>query len=109
MFDTTLVGVAGLEMRNIANTSRFVVLKHVVIKLQSASATGLDTNEAQDQQYAKFYKKCNIPIEFSSTTGALTEIKSNNLFLLAGCQGGTDNSNGAIQMTGVVRIRFTDV
>jgi len=88
---------------NMANSERFVILKRIVVKcVPGAGATTAFGNWSQAVDY---YKKCNIPVEFSSTTGAITEIKSNNIFLLAG-----EDSQGddAITCIGNARLRFSD-
>jgi len=53
----------------------------------------------------EMYKKCNIPIEYSGTTGAITEIRSNNIFLLASSDGQADD---LVTMVGNCRVRFSD-
>lgn len=49
-------------------------------------------------------RTCEIPIEFSSTTGAITEIKSNNL----GCLIVGLNSSSTVELDGRVRLRYTE-
>lgn len=91
---------AGLHMRNIENGARFKVLKHMTFKLNSdAGVAGAFDGDYQQQD---IFIKCNIPVSYSSTTGAITEIKSNNLFVVRG-------STGAVAgFDGVCRIRYTD-
>lgn len=91
------------SFRNMANSSRFKILKHWVVPFNpGAGVTTAWNNTVRSYQY---YKACNIPIEFSSTTGAITEIKSNNLFLLAGTDGQSDD---IVSVAGAVRVRFSD-
>lgn len=90
-------------MRNLSNSQRFVVLKKWAWTLTAQA--GVATAFAVTQRRFEFYKKCNIPLEFSSTTGAITELRSNNLFLLAGAD---NNSDDTIQMIGNTRVRFSD-
>jgi len=93
---------AGTALRNLANSSRFTILKKWVRQMSpQAGVSGAYNTQAK---HFNWYKKCNIPIEYSSTTGALTEIRSNNLFLIAGC----DTVDDLITMTGVTRVRFSD-
>lgn len=88
---------------NVDNSQRFVILRKFVI--QTESKAGVATAWALSCRPWTFYKKVNIPIDFSSTTGAITEIRSNNLFLLAGTnQTGDDLTN----VTATCRLRFTD-
>lgn len=91
-------------MINLDNSERFVILKRFDMVLQAGA--GVATAFGRDQKQIEYYKKCNIPIEYSSTAGAITEIKSNNLFFLAGTDQTTDDTVGCI---GTVRVRFTDL
>lgn len=52
--------------------------------------------------------ECNIPIEFDSSvaTGAITSIRSNNLFLIFGLH--PTNADDAIKVDGVTRVTFRD-
>lgn len=96
-------GDLNIAMRNLANSSRFVVLKKWKFGINSqAGATTAYNNQSRPLDY---YKKCNIPIEYSSTTGAITEIKSNNLFLMAGCNALLDD---LVTISGTCRLRFSD-
>jgi len=88
---------------NLANSQRFVVLKKM--KYTMAPSAGVTTAYNNSTRAYDLYKKCNIPLEFSSTTGAITEIRSNNVFLLAGTDGQSDDT---ISCVGVTRIRFSD-
>lgn len=92
-------------MVNMANSERFVILKRFVIPFQAGAGTA--ASFGQDRKPLEFFHKCNLPLEFSSTTGAVTELKSNNLFLLAGSDGasGTDD---AVNIEGTCRLRYSD-
>lgn len=99
---------AGLvaALPNLDNSDRFVILKKMLIPVGPqygvVGAVGSAEVKAVD-----WYHKCNIPIEFDSTaaTGAITTIRSNNVFLLAGSSGVTDD---AYSFTGNARVRFSD-
>lgn len=82
--DVLTSNAMGSALVNLANTDRFVILGRKSWKLQSAA--GVSAAYARDQIPWSFYKKLNVPIEFdsSSTSGAITTIRSNNIFLLAG-------------------------
>ncbi len=90
---------------NLANQSRFRVLKDWLETMDSPGGAG-DGSVANDwsgkQHVFKYHKKCNIPIEFNSTTGAVTEITSNNIIVLA-----LANNTNAIWSIWC-RLRFTD-
>lgn len=94
----------GVAMINLANSERFKILKRFVIPLQAGA--GVQTAFGRDDKPLDFYKKCKIPLEFSGITGAITELKSNNIFFLAGTDGGGDDN---VQFTGTTRLRFTDL
>lgn len=89
---------------NLANSDRFRILRKFRVNLtsqanQSASVPS-NTNKCLE-----FYYKCNIPIQYSSTTGAIGEIKSNNLFYILGSDGQSDDT---VTMNGTTRVRFLD-
>lgn len=90
---------AAETLRELSNSSRFWVMKRWVHIIDPKVASGDITKNIS------FYKKLNIPIEFNSTTGALTEICCNNLFLMAG----SSNTGAAVTtLVGTCRLRFTD-
>jgi len=90
-------------LRNLANESRFKILKRFIVPL--VSQAGATTAYNNVNVPVDWYYRCEIPLEFSSTTGAITELRSNNLFILAGTEGSTDD---AITMSGVCRVRYSD-
>ena len=70
---------------NLANKGRFVILKDKTYELNAiaaASKTASTITYGTVSLYDRYKKSCSIPIEFDSTTGALTEIRSNNLGIL---------------------------
>jgi len=93
-------GVIGEEMRNIANGDRFKILKHFNIRLDASA--GVAAAFSGDSQQDDFYLKCNIPVTYNSTAGAIAEIKANSLFMCYGSVQGIANA------TGTARIRYTD-
>lgn len=90
-------------MHNLSNSQRFVVLKawHWVFN----GGAGVTTAYNSMAKYMEYYTKCTIPIEYSSTAGVIAELKSNNIFLIAGADGNTDD---LISFTGQTRLRFSD-
>jgi len=96
---------SGLQVafRNLANVGRFVILKKLVMNFTPPS--GVTTAYNNVSKPFDFYLKCNYPIEFSSTTGAIGEIRSNNIFLLAGSDGNTDD---LVTVNGACRVRYSD-
>jgi len=89
---------------NLANSQRFVILKKIVRTIEPKA--GVSTAFNGSTQHIEFYKKCNIPIEYSSTTGAITEIRSNNIFIIAGSYPAPEDD--LIGCAGNVRVRFSD-
>lgn len=90
-------------MRNLANGDRFRVLK--IFTFPMIASAGVTTAYNNVTMPWTYYGKCNIPLEFSGTTGAITELRTNNLFLLAGTDGSSDDTP---VVGGVVRLRFSD-
>lgn len=91
-----------VALRNLANSERFVVLKHFVLDV--GAIAGVSTVWDQVCRSIMWNKKCNIPLEFSSTTGAITEIKSNNIFIMAGAAFTDD----VWAFQGKCRLRYSD-
>lgn len=88
-------------MLNLNNSGRFRILKHWVMKFEAKS--GVTTAYNNDTKAFEFYKRCNIKVDWSGTSGAITEIRSNNLFLIAGSDGDSDD---LITLSGTARVRF---
>lgn len=88
------------NMHNLANSSRFIIIKRWEVQVRSNA--GVATAYSGDAKQIKYHKRCNIPMEYSSTAGAITEIKSNNLFLVAGSYFGDDLTT----FNGTCRLRF---
>jgi len=102
VFDSSAANDAtSFAMLNLNNSGRFRILKHMRWEFNPpAGATGAYNNVIQQ---CEFFKKCSIPVDWSSTTGALTEIRSNNIFLMAGSAG---TANDLVTFTGRARLRF---
>lgn len=97
--------------RNLANTQRFRILKDWILTPSNFAATTTDnwataanTVLLSPNTKLKFNMKCQIPLEFSSTTGAITELRSNNLCIMAISNSGDDTNNVVL----ACRVRFTD-
>lgn len=92
-----------IAFNNLSNSQRFMILKK--FKWTMVPTAGVTTAYNNTTKHFEKFKKCNIPLEFSSTTGAITELRSNNVFLLAGTDGLSDDT---ITMNGACRVRFSD-
>jgi len=102
-FSDVFVGSDGSRaVRNLANADRFVVLKKWSIPINSTAGDGAAFYSSNKN--IKYYKKCKIPMVFNGATGAITEIRSNNIFLLAS----SFNTDDLTQFLGTTRIRFSD-
>lgn len=88
---------------NLANSERFVILKRFVTK--HACSAGVQTAFSQTSEPMEWFHKCNIPILFDASAGAITDLTSNNIFLIAGTDGQGDD---LVAVDGRVRLRFSD-
>lgn len=92
---------------NLANQGRFRVLydKARTIRASAVAQTAAGTFSTYLEQYDwRFAKTCNIPVEFSGVTGAIGEIRSNNIGVLAIC----GDSDGPPDVQYTARVRFSD-
>jgi len=88
---------------NLANEGRFVILKRWVVVLNPGSGATTAYNNTKRALWWK--KNLNVPIMYdaSATTGALTTIRSNNIFFVTG-----SGSDDLSSFNGTCRIRFMD-
>jgi len=101
--DVLTANTMGTALVNLNNSMRFRILKR--FKFTMNSAAGATTAYNNVVKTFDFYKRCDYPIDWNSTTGAITEIRSNNLFLLAGTDGSSDD---LVTIAGNCRLRFSD-
>ncbi len=104
---TDLLEVADFQsFNNLGNKGRFLVLHDNVINLNRAVSMTDGTNTASSPQVVSgghtFFKKCNIPIEFTGATGAIGEITSNNIGVIL------ISSSGIAGFGSKIRLRYTD-
>lgn len=99
-----LESAAYRSFNNLANKNRFRILKDMFLDIscQAGAGNGTTNQFATVGKTRNFYLKCNIPVEFSSTTGAISEIRSNNIGVLV------ISSNGLMEFGYTARIRYTD-
>lgn len=93
-----------LSFNNLANKDRFKILSDKFYDL-SATAGAYDGTTSQFARIAKtksLHLKLDVPIEFSSTAGDITEIRSNNIGILV------KSDQGKIAVAGLVRVRYGD-
>ena len=98
------------QLPSIANRQRFQILKEWRWTMQATVANGANgANVGETCKWLKHYQRMNLPIEYGGTTGAIGEIKSNNLiFLISGTETPYTDSSATFTIGGSVRIRFND-
>lgn len=95
------------------NQQRFKVLKRwdhqfkALANPSGDSTTGTSVYQEQERHFS-LKKSVSIPIEYSGTSSPATValIRSNNLFLIAGCQDSADST--FVSVKAVCRLRFLD-
>lgn len=94
-----------LSFRNLSNTGRFRILwdKFVQMNHTAAGGNGTAIETVEHAQFLTYHKDVNIPLEFDATTGAITEIRSNNIGVLMISQGNTISL-----LDSKFRLRFSD-
>lgn len=94
------------SFRNLSNSGRFKVLfdKNWIINAAGVFGGTAAPASTDVRRELKWFKKCNVPVEFSATTGAITEIRSNNIGLLSIIK----NAAATVNLAYTVRIRFSD-
>jgi len=89
-------------MLNLNNSGRFRILKKMTFLFNPPAGVSAAYNTMIKP--VEFYKRCNIDVDWSSTTGAITEIRSNNIFVIAGSAGTA--ADDTISFAGNCRLRF---
>jgi len=92
-----------VALTNLENSQRFRVLKRMKIRFNPGA--GVTTAYNSVSVPFDWYKKCNIPMDYSDVTGAIGTIRSNNIFLMAGTDGQSDD---IVSVGGTARVRFSD-
>ncbi len=96
------------SFNNLANSQRFRILMDKSYSIASKSGSGRGTTDTLSYGdaviTAQWHKNCNIPIEYdnSATTGVITTIRSNNLFVIVG------SKSGVAGFRSKLRVRYTD-
>jgi len=100
-FTDILKGGQVTSFRNMDQVDRFIILKDKIYAPPVMAANALHTSTSA--RYYSISKKVNLPVHFSSTTGAITELRSNNIGFLA-----ISDTASANIFNGVARVKFTD-
>lgn len=106
-----MTGVDLVEVNNIwgfrklTNSKRFKVLWEWTMPISTQGFGGGigATTSSQKSEWTTANLKSNIIIEYDGPTGAVGEIKSNNVYFA------TISESGLVAITGTVRIRYTDL
>lgn len=90
------------SFRNLANSHRFKILCDNTFAINAQCGGGNGTSEDYGGFFRSGYKqfKVNIPIEWDSTTGAITEIRSNNIGIMV------ISEAGRLGLESQLRLRF---
>ena len=94
------------SFNNLANKRRFRTLmdRTYTIGHSLAQTDGTNTGGyAETLIHDEFYKKVNIPIEYTGSTGAIGQVTSNNIGVM------TLSKNGTATFESKMRVRFSDV
>ncbi len=90
------------SFNNLSNKNRFKILMDRTHTLDPVPGGGTVAVTGNNRLNGAFYKNCHIPIEFSGSTGSLSEMRSNNIGVIM-----IGNTAGA-ELDSKFRIRFTD-
>lgn len=92
---------------NLNNSYRFRKLYDKVITLNTTGARVTDDKSISYERFIKFDKMCSIPLIYNGNTGAIAEVRSNNLLLVI-----MPNYNSTVNLNFsaecLTRLRFTD-
>ncbi len=91
-----------IGFNNLTNKNRFRTLASTIVRINAGiSGNGTTEQTGEALEYFSLFKKVKIPIEYDSTTGAITEISSNNIIVLI------IGEEGATLLRFEARIRYT--
>ncbi len=96
------------SFNNLSNSQRFRILMDKSYAMHCPAGSGRGTADTLSYGEhiitAQWHKECNIPIEYdnSASTGVITSIRSNNIFIIVGSKSGLGG------FASQVRIRYTD-
>ncbi len=93
------------SFRNLAESGRYNILvdKTIAMNRTNGLSDNAGVNSASEvNRSGTFFKKCSIPIEFSGATGAIAEIRSNNVGILL------LSKTNQCDFDSKIRIRYSD-
>jgi len=103
IFESTAAATTDLfAFQNMDNADRFQIIKDKRINIEPAGYGVQSTSQAQVVKFFKMNHKCKTEIAYSSTTGAITEVKSNNYVVVL------FSSAGSVTFTGKSRVYWRE-
>jgi len=89
---------------NLANKNRFRILydRRITQNVAAAAGDGSTNDTISNAYQGTWNKRVNIPVEYSGTGGALTDLRSNNIGIML------LSKNGGSILLSKMRIRFSD-
>lgn len=90
-------------LQNLNNSERFTIIKHWGFLFEPEAGATTAYNQSVEQ--IEYYKEVDVLVNWKGATGALTELTTNNLFFVAGCNPSAD---GLVGWAGVCRLLFAD-
>lgn len=95
------------SMFNISNSSRFVILKSDDVVVTGVNNNGTNMATVGAHQIINGYRRCELPVQYNAgNAGTVADIQTGGLFLVY--VGDIAAGTSDVDMTGVVRIRYTD-
>ncbi len=93
-----------LSFRNLSNSKRFRVLmdKSFIMQASAFAGNGTANDSGRVVKQHHFNTRLNLKVEYSAGGGAITELESNNIGVLA------ISEAGLTTLTSKIRVRFTD-
>ena len=94
-----------VSFRSLQESGRFkILMDRTIVPASTAGAGDTGTGGGFGESYKpfQFHKRCFVPVEFSGATGAIAEIRSNNIGIMAISQDGT------AKLRYTARIRYSD-
>lgn len=102
IFAASVGSQATTEMRNLDHVDRFQVLARKVVQMYGGAAGSSTVGNFEIN-----LKNLKIPVSYDATTGAITDLSTSNIFLVAGSN--TSGTATAVDINGYCRIRYYDM
>lgn len=91
-----------LSFNNLSNKNRFTILMDKYVDIHATAAGGSTFQSGKVAMTHTWYKKLSFPVEFNSTTGAISEIRSMNVGVLI------ISDNARVDCNAQIRVRYLD-